>query len=120
VHRDIKPTNILITEQGDCLLTDFGIAKIVEGTSTFTQMGGTLGTPTYMSPEQIRGEKLDGRSDVYSLGVVLYEMATGRLSCRPNGDCADARVSIYRCTDSDPARWDPGPGPENNPRRIWP
>lgn len=78
VHRDIKPSNILIDEQGNCLLTDFGIAKIVERTSKFTRTGAIIGTPEYMSPEQILGEKLDGRSDIYSLGIVLYELATGR------------------------------------------
>ncbi len=82
VHRDVKPSNILIDRHGNCLLTDFGIAKIVEGTVAFTQTGGIIGTPTYMSPEQIRGDILDGRSDVYSLGVVLYEMATGRAPFR--------------------------------------
>lgn len=78
VHRDVKPSNILIDQRGNCLLTDFGIAKIVGGTTTYTQTGAVIGTPAYMSPEQIRGDKLDGRSDIYSLGVVLYEMATGR------------------------------------------
>lgn len=78
VHRDVKPSNVLIDSSGNCLLTDFGIAKMVEGTAQFTRTGGIVGTPAYMSPEQIRGEALDGRSDIYSLGVVLYEMATGR------------------------------------------
>ncbi len=78
VHRDVKPSNILVDQMGNCLLTDFGIAKMVEGTAHYTQTGGIVGTPDYMSPEQIRGETLDGRSDIYSLGIVLYELATGR------------------------------------------
>lgn len=78
VHRDIKPSNILIDETGNCLLTDFGIAKMIEGSVQFTRTGAIVGTPAYMSPEQIRGDSLDGRSDEYSLGIVLYEMATGR------------------------------------------
>jgi serine/threonine protein kinase len=78
VHRDVKPSNILIDPGGNCLLTDFGVAKIVEGTAQFTRTGGIVGTPAYMSPEQIQGQELDGRSDIYSLGIVLYEMATGR------------------------------------------
>jgi serine/threonine protein kinase len=78
IHRDVKPSNILVDQRGNCLLTDFGIAKMVEGSIHFTRTGGIVGTPAYMSPEQIQGEGLDGRSDVYSLGIVLYEMATGR------------------------------------------
>jgi ligand-binding sensor domain-containing protein/tRNA A-37 threonylcarbamoyl transferase component Bud32 len=79
VHRDIKPSNVLIDERGDVFLTDFGIAKLVAGTSQFTATGAVVGTPAYMSPEQGLGEMVDQRSDIYSLGVVLYEMATGRV-----------------------------------------
>jgi Tol biopolymer transport system component/outer membrane biosynthesis protein TonB/predicted Ser/Thr protein kinase len=80
IHRDVKPDNILISRHSGCLLTDFGIAKLLEATTHLTQTGISLGTPAYMSPEQIRADaNLDGRSDVYSLGVVVYEMATGRI-----------------------------------------
>jgi hypothetical protein len=78
IHRDVKPSNVLVDQRGNCLLTDFGIAKMVEGSVYLTRTGGIVGTPAYMSPEQIQGQELDGRSDVYSLGIVLYEMATGR------------------------------------------
>jgi predicted Ser/Thr protein kinase len=79
VHRDIKPSNVLLDERGNCLLTDFGIAKILEDNSNLTVTGGIMGTPAYMSPEQGRGEKVDHRTDIYALGVILYEMATGRV-----------------------------------------
>ena len=79
VHRDVKPSNILIDERGNCLLADFGIAKILEGADTLTATGFLIGTPKYMSPEQGMGKPIDGRSDIYSLGVVLYEMATGEV-----------------------------------------
>ncbi|HEX9692227.1 MAG TPA: protein kinase [Gemmatimonadales bacterium] len=80
VHRDIKPDNILVEdESGRPMLTDFGVAKSVNMERTLTELGTTLGTPHYMSPEQAAGEReIDGRSDIYSLGVVAYEMLTGR------------------------------------------
>lgn len=82
IHRDIKPSNILLDERGNCLLTDFGIAKIYEATAKFTKTGGLIGTPNYMSPEQGSGERVDRRTDIYSLGVVLYEMVTGQVPFR--------------------------------------
>ncbi len=78
VHRDVKPSNILIDKRGNCLLTDFGISKLVASSSRITTTGGTTGTPAYMSPEQGLGHRIDGRSDQYSLGVILYELVTGR------------------------------------------
>ena len=76
VHRDVKPANVLITPEGAVKVTDFGIAR-AESSDTLTKTGNVLGTATYFSPEQAQGFDLDGRSDVYSLGVVLYEMLTG-------------------------------------------
>jgi serine/threonine-protein kinase len=78
VHRDVKPANIMLDRAGRVILTDFGVAKMLTGTKV-TVTGTVLGTPAYMSPEQGMGEPGDARSDIYSLGVVLYELATGRL-----------------------------------------
>jgi tRNA A-37 threonylcarbamoyl transferase component Bud32 len=77
IHRDVKPGNILLGKDGRAMLADFGVAKILADTQ-FTQTGTSVGTPAYMSPEQGKGEEMDGRSDIYSLGIVLYEMLTGR------------------------------------------
>ncbi|MEA1938454.1 MAG: serine/threonine-protein kinase, partial [Pseudomonadota bacterium] len=75
VHRDIKPANIMISKDGDVKITDFGIARIE--TSTMTQAGTVLGTPSYMSPEQFMGQTVDQRSDLFSTGAMLYQMLTG-------------------------------------------
>ncbi|MDY0003466.1 MAG: serine/threonine-protein kinase [Polyangia bacterium] len=77
IHRDVKPANIMFTVSGDIKLMDFGIAR-QEHFGDLTQTGAGVGTPSYMSPEQILGEKLDGRTDIWSLGVVLYQMITGQ------------------------------------------
>ena len=79
VHRDIKPDNILFREDGTPVLTDFGIAKALDSTTKLTRTGMWVGTPHYMSPEQIRGADIDGRADFYSLGIVFYEMLIGKV-----------------------------------------
>ena len=79
IHRDIKPSNILIDERGNCLLTDFGLARMAEAGEELTTSGAIMGTPAYMSPEQGMGASTDQRSDLYSLGIILYEMLTGRV-----------------------------------------
>jgi WD40 repeat protein len=86
VHRDVKPSNVLLAEDGTAFLTDFGLAKRDTAEATMTVEGQVLGTPAYMSPEQARGEghAVDGRADVYSLGVMLYQLLTGELPFRGN------------------------------------
>ncbi len=77
IHRDVKTSNVLIDEHQQCYLTDFGIAKLAASSAHFTASGALIGTPAYMSPEQCSGIAIDHRSDLYSLGIVLYEMLTG-------------------------------------------
>jgi serine/threonine protein kinase len=76
IHRDIKPANVMFREDGAAVLTDFGIAKELESQAELTQAGVVIGTPRYMSPEQIRGDKVDHRADIYSLGIVFYRCLT--------------------------------------------
>ncbi len=78
IHRDVKPGNVLITDEGQVKVTDFGIARAINTEESLTQTGAVMGTATYFSPEQAEGIGVDARSDIYSLGVVLFEMVTGR------------------------------------------
>src|SRR5262249_7604322 len=79
IHRDIKPANVLVdAESGRCLVTDFGIARTADATS-LTATGIMLGTPAYLSPEQVTGEASDHRVDIFALGVMLYEMLAGQV-----------------------------------------
>ncbi len=98
VHRDVKPSNILLDTQGRVKVTDFGIAKVTGQSTELTVAGSVMGSPQYLSPEQIRGEELDGRSDIFSLGVVLYELLSGK---RPfDGDTITTLV--YQILHKDP------------------
>lgn len=99
IHRDIKPSNVRILEDGTVKLMDFGIAKSMVSQSTLTQTGITLGTASYLAPEQIRGEELDARTDLFSLGVLAYELTTGQ---KPfTGD--HISTVLYRIMNEQPA-----------------
>lgn len=105
VHRDFKPSNLMVTKQGEVKLMDFGIARD-EAFDDLTRPGTALGTPAYMSPEQIMGEKVDKRSDIFSFGIVLYQMLTGE---KPFAD-DDTKSVLHRILNE----------PYHRPRRIYP
>jgi eukaryotic-like serine/threonine-protein kinase len=94
VHRDIKPDNILFAEDGRPVLTDFGVARAVSGYVAATGFNMTIGTPAYISPEQAQGRPLDGRSDLYSLGITLYRATTGDLPFRSKDWFELARMHV--------------------------
>lgn len=100
LHRDLKPSNILLDDDDGAYLTDFGIARILGETSSTLTTQGVVGTPSYMSPEQAQGLPLDARSDIYSLGVTLFEMATGR---RPFESETPYGVAVMHVTTPPPS-----------------
>ncbi len=112
VHRDVKPSNVLIDSDGDAFLTDFGIAKILDQTTQLTTTGAVLGTPTYMSPEQGAGKSIDHRSDIYSLGVLAYQIVTGQAPYEAETPVA---VLLAHVNEEVPHVWDVAP---NIPKEI--
>ena len=109
IHRDIKPSNIMLTREGVAKLTDFGIARALDS-AKLTRTGTALGTPAYMSPEQIEGTKLDQRTDIYSMGIMLYEMLTSHVPFERSKDSdSDFPVLAAHINQSPlpPSRWVP-------------
>lgn len=101
IHRDLKPANILLDDDGNAFLTDFGLAKMIHGGDDATQSGHIMGTITNMAPEQLRGESIDHRADIYGLGTILYEMAVGE-SPFSHEKHADIVTLIYQHLEDDP------------------
>lgn len=101
IHRDLKPANILLDEQHYAYLSDFGLAKLADSDQQLTQSENILGTLTYMSPEHLRGERLDHRADIYSMGVVLYHMVAGRVPFRSE-EGEDSVALIYKHLEQPP------------------
>ncbi len=100
IHRDIKPQNLLLDADGVLKVMDFGVARLAESTAHHTQAGLIVGTPTYMSPEQLTGEEVDARTDLYAVGVVLYELLTGTLPL----DAPTVMALFAKVLSEDPAR----------------
>ena len=105
IHRDIKPQNILFHENGSAVLTDFGIAKTLGSSTIMTRTGLSIGTPRYMSPEQIRGQGVDARADLYSFGVLLYEMLTGNAPYTAEDSFALAMMHVTAPIPELPQNW---------------
>ncbi|MGH2671822.1 MAG: Stk1 family PASTA domain-containing Ser/Thr kinase, partial [Actinomycetota bacterium] len=111
IHRDIKPGNIMLDEKGHVKVTDFGIARVVSTAETIAQTAAVLGTASYLSPEQAQGQPVDGRSDLYSLGCVLFEMVTGRAPFLGDSPVAVASKHVLE-QPTPPSRLNPDVSPD--------